>query len=371
MTFHFSRWFLLIALLALTGNVLAADPPAKKDKGKTTSTDPAHTDDDFPVQGEYVGNIGWGQGSVSAGLQVVALGDGKFESLLHRGGLPGAGWDRGTREKMTGDRKPYGVQLVGYPGSLLLENGRAAYYDLQGNPAGYLQRTERVSPTMGSYPPANATVLFSEHDKKLDQFTNAKLTKEGYLHSGTMTKMPVGDFRMHVEFRTPYMPFAKGQSRGNSGVYIQQRYEVQILDSFGLPGEFNECGALYRQTPPDVNMCLPPLAWQTYDIYFTAARFAADGKTKTQNARLTLFHNGVAVHHNREIATKTGAGKQEGPEKFPINIQDHGNPVALRNVWIVLQEASAVGENVCQPVLPGCQASCVPAVFCCPTPSCR
>jgi hypothetical protein len=362
---QFSRCFLFLLILTVAGNAVAADPP-KKDKGKTTYTNPANTDTDFPIQGEYVGRIRWGSESVTVGLQVIALGDGKFDAMLHRGGLPGAGWDRGTREKLNGSRKDYGVQLVGYPGSLLLEHGRAAFYDLQGNSAGYLQRTERVSPTMGSTPPANAVVLFSEHDKNLTQFNNAKLTKEGYLHSGTMMKMPVGDFRLHLEFRTPYMPFAKGQSRGNSGVYIQQRYEVQILDSFGLPGEFNECGALYRQTPPDLNMCLPPLAWQTYDLYFTAARFAADGKTKTQNARLTLFHNGVAVHNNREIPTKTGAGKPEGPEKFPINIQDHGNPVALRNVWIVPADAGSGGEvNTCWQVFDTCQP-CIPAVFCCP-----
>jgi len=140
-----------------------------------------------------------------------------------------------------------------------------------------------------------------------------------------------------LEFRTPYMPQARGQGRGNSGVYIQQRYEVQILDSFGLDGVDNECGGLYKQTAPAVNMCLPPLAWQTYDIWFTAARFAADGKTKVANARITVLHNGVPIHANREITAKTGGGKVEGPEDFPINLQDHGNPVTYRNIWLVNQ----------------------------------
>jgi hypothetical protein len=131
------------------------------------------------------------------------------------------------------------------------------------------------------------------------------------------------------------MPTARDQARGNSGVYIQRRYEVQILDSFGLDGAFNEAGALYRQTPPDFNMAFPPLTWQTYDIWFTPPYFAADGKTKLANARITVLHNGVAVHWNREITAKTGGGQQEGPTALPIQLQDHGNPVVFRNIWIV------------------------------------
>ena len=126
----------------------------------------------------------------------------------------------------------------------------------------------------------------------------------------------------------------RGQARGNSGVYIQQRYEVQILDSFGLEGVENECGGLYTQTRPDLNMCLPPLAWQTYDIWFTPPQFDDDGK-KTANARITALHNGYLIHHHREITAKTGGGKAEGPQPLPINLQDHGNPVMFRNIWIV------------------------------------
>ena len=113
---------------------------------------------------------------------------------------------------------------------------------------------------------------------------------------------------MHLEFRSPYMPHARGQGRGNSGVYIQQRYEVQILDSFGLAGLDNECGGLYKQTRPDVNMCLPPLAWQTYDIWFTPPTFAEDGKTKLANARISVLHNNFPIHWSREIIAKTTLG---------------------------------------------------------------
>ncbi|MBC7854837.1 MAG: DUF1080 domain-containing protein [Pirellulaceae bacterium] len=178
-----------------------------------------------------------------------------------------------------------------------------------------------------------ATVLFN--GANTEKFSGGKLASDGALLAGVLTTMPVHDFHMHLEFRTPYMPLARGQGRGNSGVYIQQRYEVQILDSFGLAGANNECGGLYQQTAPDVNMCLPPLAWQTYDIWFTAARFAADGKTKVASARITVLHNGVPIHSQREITAKTGGGKAEGPKDFPINLQDHGNPVTFRNIWLV------------------------------------
>jgi hypothetical protein len=160
------------------------------------------------------------------------------------------------------------------------------------------------------------------------------VTPDGLLQAGVLTKQPVDAFRLHLEFRTPYMPYARGQARANSGVYIQQRYEVQILDSFGLEGVENECGGLYRQTRPELNMCLPPLAWQTYDIWFTPPRFDGEGK-KTANARITVLHNGFPIHQDREVTAKTGGGKQEGPEPFPINLQEHGNPVVFRNIWIV------------------------------------
>jgi hypothetical protein len=123
-------------------------------------------------------------------------------------------------------------------------------------------------------------------------------------------------------------------------VYIQRRYEVQILDSFGLEPAFNDCGALYRQQPPDLNMSFPPLHWQTYDIWFTAARWDEAGN-KSANARITVLHNGVPIHADREIMTKTGAGMPEGPELLPILFQNHGDPVRFRNIWIVLEVPGA------------------------------
>jgi hypothetical protein len=151
---------------------------------------------------------------------------------------------------------------------------------------------------------------------------------------GTETRDAYTSFELHLEFRLPFMPYARGQGRANSGVYLQSRYEVQILDSFGLAGKNNECGGLYHYVEPATNMCLPPLSWQTYDIELTAAEFDAAGK-KTRNARLTVRHNGVLVHDDVEVERKTGAGKPEGAVALPTKLQNHGNPVRFRNIWLV------------------------------------
>jgi len=149
-----------------------------------------------------------------------------------------------------------------------------------------------------------------------------------------MTKRDFADFRMHIEFTTPQMPpNVKGQGRGNSGIYIQRRYEVQILDSYGLEPKNNECGSLYKFKPPEKNVCRMPCRWQSYDIIFGAARF--DGNRKIKNARITVWHNGVLIHNDVELANKTGAGRPEGPEPGPILLQEHGNEASFRNIWIV------------------------------------
>ncbi len=142
------------------------------------------------------------------------------------------------------------------------------------------------------------------------------MTEDGLLKAGAETVDAIGSCRLHLEFRTPYMPQSEDQKRGNSGIYIQRRYEVQVLESFGQDCVFNGCGALYRQREPNLNMSLPPLVWQTYDIYFTEAKFDSEGK-KVFPAQISVIHNGVPVHYRTSIASKTGAGKPEGPEPMP------------------------------------------------------
>ena len=161
------------------------------------------------------------------------------------------------------------------------------------------------------------------------------MSDDKLLMEGATSKELFGSFKLHLEFRLPFKPHARGQARGNSGLYMQGRYETQILDSFGLEGKNNECGGVYSISDPSVNMCLPPLVWQTYDVDFTAAKYDDSGK-KTENARMTVLLNGVKVHDNLELPRGTTAHPvKESPEPGPVYLQNHGNPVRFRNIWVL------------------------------------
>ena len=151
-----------------------------------------------------------------------------------------------------------------------------------------------------------------------------------------LTKDAYGDFRMHAEFNVNEVKDAKDpEADGNSGIYIQQRYEIQILNSFGVPSadyKPSYCGSIYRQKKPDRLVSKKAGEWQSYDIVFRAARF--DGTKKSENARITVYQNGELIHDDYAITGKTGAGEKEGPEPRPIKLQGHHNPVRFRNVWI-------------------------------------
>lgn len=144
-----------------------------------------------------------------------------------------------------------------------------------------------------------------------------------------------GDAHIHVEWCEPDMPDKTGQEKGNSGVYIHGAYELQVLDSYGIenPG-LGDCGAIYSVFTPRVNACKPAMEWQTYDIFLRAPRFDADGNV-TENARVTILQNGVCIQNNIELWRTTPGGiVEEKVAVGPLLLQDHGNPVSFRNVWI-------------------------------------
>lgn len=191
---------------------------------------------------------------------------------------------------------------------------------------------------IGAKPPVGAVVLFN--GKNTDAWTNAwKIQKDGSLLSGggdTTSKQKFEDGWYHVEFRVPLMPDKHGQERGNSGVYMQDRYEVQVLDSYRIadPGQ-GDCGAVYNIAAPLVNACKPPMEWQAYDIIFKAPRFDSAGK-KIESARLTVFQNGILVQNNTEATHSTiSAGDLEEQGPGPLKLQDHGTAVTFRNVWVL------------------------------------
>ena len=330
-----------LLLLLASACFLHAQAPApavkKADAPKPKAyADPAQTDEDFKFQGEYVGL--W-KGD-PRGVQIWAQGGGKFEAVTYNGGLPGDGWvgpQAAPANHFSGALDAgRGVVVFKSDGCLADADGHkiSVRNESDNAPMTTLVLKERVSPTMGAKPPADAVVLFGGKDA--NKFPNSKVTEDGLLMEGATSADKFKDFSIHVEFRLAYMPTSRGQGRSNSGVYLQGRYEIQVLDSFALEGKNNECGGIYTIATPKVNMCLPPLTWQTYDADFTAAKYDAEGK-KTANARVSVKHNGVLIHDNVEIphTTQSGPISTETDTPGPIYLQNHGNPVRFRNVWVV------------------------------------
>lgn len=331
--FH-SIVFALLCLAAPTGHLAAADPDA------VAFTEAKDAEIDHRLQGEYLGKVASDDGSEKKiGMQVLALGDGKFRAVTYVGGLPGDGWSRGGKKHSAeGALKNGEVQFeLGGPkvwknAIAVLKHGKISVSSNDKTIA-ELKKVERKSPTLGARPPKGAIVLFD--GSNIEAWDNGKLVEKKLLGpTDASSKQKFGDHFLHIEFRTPFMPAASGQGRGNSGVYVQSRYECQVLDSFGLEGEDNECGGIYSIAKPAVNMCYPPLSWQTYDIDFTAARFDEKGE-KIKNARVTIKHNGVVIYQDLELPHGTPGRHAEGPGPESIFLQDHGNPVAFRNIWVV------------------------------------
>jgi hypothetical protein len=220
-----------------------------------------------------------------------------------------------------------------------------------------LKRVVRSSPSLGMKAPEGAIVLFD--GKNFDEWQHADggavswhLVEGGAMEvrsaandeekakkigGDIITKRKFGSCRVHLEFRYPVEPGKAGQGRGNSGFFLQDCYEVQVLNSYGTQGLWNECGALYKTAPPKVNAARPPMEWQTYDIDYTAAVWK-NGE-KISPPRITVRLNGVVIHRDEPIPHATAHAfdqrLNEPREKGPLKLQDHGNAIQYRNIWIV------------------------------------
>jgi hypothetical protein len=306
-----------------------------------------------PLMGDWTGHRVLASGEVlPINVQVVAQGNGAYEAVVQE--VPG-NREAGTpviNVRLQGEH----LTFPDNPGvSAVL--GRGGITGTSTRPEGvsfHLSKALRVSPTLGARPPAGATILFD--GTSLDGWNQVKgvegkppveIPTVGWklvegdameVVGGTgsvVSKKRFTDFRLHLEFRTPFMPAERGQGRGNSGVYLQGRYEIQVLDSYGLTGEDNECGGIYKVARPRINMCAPPGQWQTYDVTFSAPRFDAAG-AKIQDARVTVRHNGVLIHEGLVLPGPTAGGLDMDVQKpGGIFLQDHGNPVQYRNIWIM------------------------------------
>jgi hypothetical protein len=217
-----------------------------------------------------------------------------------------------------------------------------------------LEKVTRLPPSLGAKPPEGAVVLFDgsgfEHWEPVfrgkgaggvnwtlqDGAMRIRPDRDAHRHS-LRTRERFGDLQLHIEFHLPLLPGNQGQSRANSGVSIGG-LELQVLDSYGLPGYYNECGAFYKRAAPTVNMCAPPLQWQTYDVTFRAPRYDDEGRM-TEPATYTVLHNGVLIHKQRELTRKHATDFDEVAEpRFQpstISLQNHGNAVGYRNIWVV------------------------------------
>lgn len=189
--------------------------------------------------------------------------------------------------------------------------------------------------------PSDAIVLFDGKDLSAWKGGEDWIVKDGVAIAAKRsisTKRVFGDCQLHIEFSTPTPATGRGQGRGNSGVYLMGRYEVQILDSYRNKTYFDgQCAAIYKQYPPSVNACRPPGQWQSFDILFEAPRFDERGNV-VKKAIITVLHNGVVVHNHVELLGATAYDRppqyRKHPPRAPITLQYHGNPVRFRNIWI-------------------------------------
>lgn len=205
---------------------------------------------------------------------------------------------------------------------------------------------EKVTPGENNAAPSDAIVLFDGKD--LNEWTGEKggaadwIVEDGMMtvntkSTGIKTKQKFGDFQLHIEWRTPSEIVGEGQGRGNSGIFMMEKYEVQVLDSYVSKTYSNgQAGSIYKQSIPLVNACKGPGEWQTYDVIFMAPVFTEKGSLKSP-ARITVLHNGILIQNNFEIKGATEYDKiplYEAHGKESLLLQEHSNPVSYRNIWV-------------------------------------
>ncbi len=295
---------------------------------------------DLKIQGEYEGELEIDGVTNNYGLQVIALGNRRFNAVRYKGGLPGAGWNGLERYQIQsiGQMQRNGFVLFEGDdfGDALIFDGTYQLMDQRGKHTGDLKRIERNSPVLGKKPPAGAIVLFDSAN--VDAWKNGKMTDDKSLMPGAVSKQTFGDHKLHIEFQVPFKPESRGPARGNCGVFIQGRWEIKILDSLGRDLQASECGAIVSVKPPDVNMSLPPTTWQTFDIEFKVAQYNELLQFR-RPARVSVWHNGVRIHNDVELPNKetVNAPFKVGPSDGPICLQEQGDLVLFRNIWVVPQ----------------------------------
>lgn len=302
-----------------------------------------------PYIGEYRGTYHPdSMHTMDATAKVIAEGDDVHYRMVIQAAPKETGWD-GVALELYGHRRGneviIGDRAGGYYWQGQIREGRLVVRSQYGQHLS-LERTLRKSPTEGRVPPPEAVILLPFEKgvtPNMDAWTNPewKALESGAMQvnkGGNNTHEQFGDIeQFHLEFKLPLEPNQRGQGRGNSGVYFAGQFEVQILDSFGLVHTSGDCGGLYNRARARVNACLPPETWQTYDITFKAPRLHSDGSIRDQ-ARITVYHNGILIHDNVEIPYSGDRWQGKKEATGPIHLQDHSHPVQYRNIWLLPAE---------------------------------
>ncbi len=290
-----------------------------------------------PIMGEFLGTLTPAGGqAIKAEAKVIADQDHNYRVVVL---YPAAG-AKATRIELPAAGKGETVKIESGDWSGTISKDAVTIASKNGAKA-EMKRVERTRPTLGQKPPAGALVLLPFEEGKptnLGQWAKTDWTcqPDGSIlarRADIRTIKDFGSFKLHVEFREPFMPAARGQGRGNSGVYIHGRYEIQVLDSFGLPLTPWDCAAIYGTKAPDADAELPPGVWQTYDVDVKAPEFDAAGK-QTKGIIITVLFNGVKVQDAVETKTVTGGAWGKPAKTGPVRLQYHGDPVRFRNIWL-------------------------------------